>query len=206
MNLHPKDYLLFVAWLSYTLAHPKVSTSKYLILILQGEQGSGKTSLCNNVILRLIDPSAIGVQRMQADEKDLAIAVQHAHVVAFDNVCGFKSSISDLFCIVSTGGQVTSRRLYTDAEQIVIHLHGALVLNGIHSFVTQSDLAQRCLTLQLLPIPDEKRQSDRRCRPDWWPGCCICSMPVCHHTTKETRTQSVLNNPKISHPCGFPVK
>jgi hypothetical protein len=160
VNLHPKDHPLFVAWLTYTLAHPKVSTSKYLILVLQGGQGSGKTSLCNNVILRLIDPSVIGVQRMPSDEKDLAIAVQHAHVVAFDNVRGFKSSISDLFCIVSTGGQVTSRRLYTDAEQIVIHLHGALVLNGIHSFVTQSDLAQRCLTLQLLPIPDEKRQSD----------------------------------------------
>ena len=160
VNLHPKDYQLFVAWLSYTLAHPKVLTSKYLILVLQGGQGSGKTSLCNNIILRLIDPSAIGVQRMPANEKDLAIAVQHAHVVAFDNVRGFKSSISDLFCIVSTGGQVTSRQLYTDAEQSVLHLHGALVLNGIHSFVAQSDLAQRCLTLQLLPISDDKRRSD----------------------------------------------
>ncbi len=160
VNLHPKDYLLFVAWLSYTLAHPKVSTSKYLILVLQGGQGSGKTSLCNNVILRLIDPSAIGVQRMPVKETDLAIAVQNAHVVAFDNVRGFKSAVSDLFCIVSTGGQVVSRKLYTDAEQSVLQLHGALVLNGIHSFVTQSDLAQRCLTLQLLPIPDDNRQSD----------------------------------------------
>lgn len=160
VNLHPKDYLLFVAWLSYTLAHPKVSTTKYLILVLQGGQGSGKTSLCNNVILRLIDPSAIGVQRMPVNEKDLAIAVQNAHVVAFDNVRGFKSSFSDLFCTVATGGQLVSRQLYTDAEQSVIQLHGALVLNGIHSFVTQSDLAQRCLTLQLRPIPDDKRQSD----------------------------------------------
>jgi hypothetical protein len=50
--------------------------------------------------------------------------------------------------------------LYTDAEQSVLHLHGALVLNGIHSFVAQSDLAQRCLTLQLQPIPDEERKSD----------------------------------------------
>jgi hypothetical protein len=160
VNLSATDHLLFVAWLSYTLAHPKVSTSKYPILVLQGGQGSGKTSLCNNVILRLIDPSAIGVQRMPPNEKDLAIAVQNAHVVAFDNVRGFKSSISDLFCTVATGGQLVSRQLYTDAEQSVLHLHGALVLNGIHSFVNQSDLAQRCLTLQLRPIPDDRRQSD----------------------------------------------
>ena len=160
VNLHVTNYPLFIAWLSYVLAHPKVSTTKYPILVLQGGQGSGKTSLCHNIILRLIDPSAIGVQRMPANEKDLAIAVQHAHVVAFDNVRGFKSTISDLFCIVSTGGQVISRQLYTDAEKSVLNLHGALVLNGIHGLVNQSDLAQRCLTLQLLPIPDEKRQSD----------------------------------------------
>jgi hypothetical protein len=160
VNLHPIEYVLFVAWLAYTLAHPKVTSTKFLILVLQGGQGSGKTSLCNNVILKLLDPSVIGVQRMPANEKDLAIAVQSSHVVAFDNVRGFKSAISDLFCIVSTGGQVTSRQLYTDAEQSVLQLHGALVLNGIHSFVQQSDLAQRCLTLQLQPITGEKRRSD----------------------------------------------
>jgi hypothetical protein len=160
VNLHPIEYVLFVAWLAYTLAHPKVASTKFLILVLQGGQGSGKTSLCNNVILKLLDPSVIGVQRMPANEKDFAIAVQNSHVVAFDNVRGFKSSISDLFCIVSTGGQVTSRQLYTDAEQSVLQLHGALVLNGIHSFVQQSDLAQRCLTLQLQPITGEKRRSD----------------------------------------------
>ena len=34
VNLNSPNFLLFTAWLSYTLAHPKVSSSKFLILVL----------------------------------------------------------------------------------------------------------------------------------------------------------------------------
>ena len=40
------------------------------------------------------------------------------------------------------------------------NLHVALVLNGIHSFINQPDLAQRCLPIQLQTIPEDKRKSD----------------------------------------------
>ncbi len=36
----------------------------------------------------------------------------------------------------------------------------ALVLNGIHTFVTESDLVSRCLNITLKPIPDEARCSE----------------------------------------------
>ncbi|MCC0089577.1 hypothetical protein [Aeromonas veronii] len=36
----------------------------------------------------------------------------------------------------------------------------ALVLNGIHTFVTESDLVSRCLNITLKPIPDESRCSE----------------------------------------------
>jgi hypothetical protein len=42
----------------------------------------------------------------------------------------------------------------------VLNLHAALVLNGIHSFVDQPDLAQRCLPIQLLPISESLRKSE----------------------------------------------
>ena len=42
VNLHPASFMLFIAWLTYTLAHPKIKTSKYVILVLTGNQGSGK--------------------------------------------------------------------------------------------------------------------------------------------------------------------
>jgi len=55
LNLSPMDQFLLTAWISYTLAHPKIASSKYLILVLQGDQGTGKSSLVSNIILPLID-------------------------------------------------------------------------------------------------------------------------------------------------------
>lgn len=160
VNLHSTDLVLFIAWVAYTLAHPKVSTSKYLILTLGGGQGTGKTSLCTNVILPLIDPSVVGVQMLPSSDRDLAIALHDAHLRCFDNVRGFKHAMADTLCIAATGGAITTRRLYTDADLHVVQLHGALVFNGIHAFVNQADLAQRCLSLQLLPLPEARRLSE----------------------------------------------
>lgn len=160
LNLDPVSALLFIAWLTYTIAHPKLSTTKFMILVLQGGEGTGKSFLCNNIILKLIDPNVIGVQTLPSNNKDLAIAGQNAHVLCYDNLRDLKQSMADTLCIASTGGAMTTRQLYTDADQQIIHLHVALVLNGIHSFIDQPDLAQRCLPLQLKPITGNNRKSE----------------------------------------------
>lgn len=160
LNMSPIDATLLVAWLSFTLAQPKVRSAKYPILVLQGNEGSGKSSLCQNVIQPLIDPSSVGVQALPSNTKDLAIACQNAHVSCYDNIRGFNRGMADMLCVAATGGAITGRQLYTDDVQQVIRLHGALILNGIHSFVNQPDLAQRCVTIQMKTMPKEKRQSE----------------------------------------------
>lgn len=160
LNLHATDQVLLMAWLSYTLAHPKLSTSKYPILVINGDQGSGKTSLCNNIIYALTDPNVIGVQVFPSSAKDLAIASQNAHVLCYDNLRSFKPSMADMLCIAATGGAISNRALYTNADQHVLCLHVALVLNGIHSFINQPDLAQRCVPIRTLTLPEAKRKSE----------------------------------------------
>lgn len=159
LNLDDVSFLLFTAWLSYTLAHPKGPASKYVILVIGGGQGSGK-SVLSRLILQLLDPSSVGVQIVPSNSKDLAIAAQNAHVLCYDNVRSFSPAMADSLCVAATGGALASRQLYTDAEQQVIYLHVALVLNGIHAFVDQPDLAQRCLPLHLPTLPEEKRKSE----------------------------------------------
>lgn len=159
LNLSDVDILLLEAWLSFTLAHPKVQTANFPILVLQGEQGAGKTSLCRT-IQALIDPNNVGVQVLPTTPKDLAIAGQNAHVLAYDNVRGFSQTMADALCIAATGGALSSRELYSDAGQAVQRLHVALILNGIHDFVNQPDLAQRCLPIHLKPFPAGTRRSE----------------------------------------------
>ena len=151
--------LLLVAWITWTLAHPKCATSKYLILLLQGGEGTGKSAL-SKLLLRLIDPSVTGVQALHKKPQDFAIAAQHAHVVCYDNLRGLTHAMADLMCTAVTGGSISSRQLYTDSDQNVLNILVALILNGIHAFVDQPDLAQRCLPLQLQVIPEGKRKSE----------------------------------------------
>jgi hypothetical protein len=159
LNLVDSGFTLYLAWLTYTLAHPKDASSKYLHLVFNGGQGVGK-SLAARMTLRLMDPSRVGLQVMSKNVGDLAIAGQSVHLLAFDNVRGFTAAMSDYLCVASTGGDVSKRQLYTDADQHVLRLHFAVILNGIPSFVEQPDLAQRCLTLRLQPMPESKRRSE----------------------------------------------
>lgn len=160
VNLSDIDLLLFKAWLSYTLAHPKTESSKYVHLVLQGDQGTGKSFVCRSIIISLIDPSRLGLQVFPNNAKDMTIAAQNAHVLCYDNMRGFKQEMADVLCMASTGGTISNRALYTDADQYLYNLHAPMVLNGIHSFINQSDLAQRCLCIRTLAMPESKRKSE----------------------------------------------
>lgn len=159
VNLSPVQFTLYVAWLTYTLAHPKVDGSIYPLLVLVGGQGTGKSHVCK-VTMRLTDPSSRGVGRLPASLHDLALASQDAHVLAYDNLRHLTTQQSDSLCIMATGGTAATRKLYTDDESKVLQLHAAVVLNSIASVVDQPDLAQRSLTLRMEPMAETARRSE----------------------------------------------
>lgn len=159
LNLSPSDRILLIAWLSYVLAHPKLMGVAFPILMLIGGQGCGKTFLCR-LIQSLCDPSNVGVQSFPATEPELAVAVQLAHVTVYDNVRFIRPALADALCRVASGGALVKRKLFTDSDTVTLSLHGAVVLNGIHAFIDQPDLAQRCLPLTLLPIDEKCRRSE----------------------------------------------
>jgi hypothetical protein len=158
-NLDPQSIVLVVAWITYVLAHPKLSTAKYPILVVQGGQGTGKSTV-SRVILAIVDPSVVGPQLSPQTPRELAIAAQNAHVLIIDNLRRISDAMSDAFCVASTGGALSARKLYSDDEQQVIPVHVAIVLNGIHDFIDQSDLAQRCLPLRLRPLSGAEREPE----------------------------------------------
>lgn len=160
-NLGFFDFMLLLGWLTYTIAHPKIEFTKYVFPVVDGGQGSGK-SVLSNIIGSLIDPSAVGTQLLHTNSKDLAIAAKNSHVLMFDNIRSFTPAMSDILCVASTGGAISSRTLYTNDGQSVMRLHVAIVLNGIHPFISQSDLAQRCLPITLKPLSPSARISEKQ--------------------------------------------
>src|SRR5690606_36257896 len=57
--------------------------------------------------------------------------------------------MQDALCIMSTGGGYAKRKLYTDADESVIHAHNPVIINGISINVTAQDLSDRAITIEL---------------------------------------------------------
>ena len=167
LNLTEAEKLLLIAWVSYTLAHPKIPTSNYVFLVLRGDRGSGKSTMSNITLGSLVGPSVTGVQAFPGNAVDLAIAVQNSHVVFYDNLRKLTPTQADNLCRCATGASLSTRMLYTNGGQFIHTLHGALVLNGIHPFIDQADLAQRCLTLTLQTLSASDRTTEQQLRTNF---------------------------------------
>jgi hypothetical protein len=153
----PDEFVLVVAWLLATLQWG----GPYPVLVIAGEQGSAKTVL-TKILRALIDPNAAPTRALPREERDLMIAANHGHVIAFDNLSSVPSWVSDALCRLASGGSFAIRQLYTDCDEVLFHAARPAILNGIEDVVCRSDLADRAMFLTLRPIADERRRTERQ--------------------------------------------
>ena len=149
------DFVLIVTWALAVLRN----RGPYPVIVLSGEQGSAKSTF--SAILRaLLDPNTAPLRALPREDRDLFIAASNGHVLAFDNVSGLPSWISDTLCRLATGGGFAVRQLYTDQDEVLFDAARPVILNGIEDIVTRPDLADRAVFLTLEPIPEEKRRPE----------------------------------------------
>ncbi|MCU9850556.1 hypothetical protein OEZ60_21510 [Defluviimonas sp. WL0024] len=153
------DFLLVLGWLLGALR----PDGPYPILVLSGEQGSAK-STTTRVLRSLVDPSTLPARAFPGDERDLAIAAQGAHVLAFDNLSRIKPAMADGLCRLATGGGFATRKLHSDAEEVLFQATRPVILNGIPDLAERADLADRAITLTLPTIPETERAFES----DFW--------------------------------------
>jgi hypothetical protein len=147
------DFVLAVSWVLAGLR----DRGPYPVLVLSGEQGSAKSTFA--AILRaLLDPNTAPLRALSREDRDLFIAANNGHVLAFDNVSGLPAWISDTLCRLATGGGFAARQLYTDQDEMLFDACRPVILNGIEDIVNKPDLADRALFLTLEPIPEDKRR------------------------------------------------
>ena len=150
------DFRLLVAWL-LAAYNPEIPCP---ILVLQGEQGSAKST--NSKVLRsLIDPSGAMINPAPREERSLVIQAQNSHVLCLDNLSGLKVWLSDALCRICSGTGFSTRRLYTNDEQQIFQVQKPIILNGIDDIATRGDLLSRSIVLNLPAIPPEDRKDER---------------------------------------------
>lgn len=158
-NLDPAQHVMVQGWASYALAHPKRVGTTIPVLFVTGPEGSTKSTF-TRTLKHTLDPTSSGLQALPHNTKDLVLATQRSHVVVFDNVRRLSAATSDILCMVASGACMPARQLYSDSAVVEHRLHAALVLNGLHYFIDQQDLAQRCLPVTLKAIPREGRLAE----------------------------------------------
>jgi hypothetical protein len=150
------EFVLVVSWLLACLRN----RGPYPVIILSGEQGSAKSTF--SAILRaLLDPNTAPLRALPREDRDLFIAANNGHVLAFDNVSGLPTWISDTLCRLATGGGFAVRQLYSDQDEVLFDAARPVILNGIEDIVTRPDLADRAIFLTLEPIPEESRRGEQ---------------------------------------------
>ncbi len=154
-----QDFVLVVSWLLAALR----STGPYPVLVVAGEQGSAKSTF-TKILRSLIDPNASPLRVLSRDDRDMFITATNGHVLAFDNVSGISHPTSDTLCRISTGAGFSTRRLYTDGEEMLFNVTRPIVLNGIEDCVSRPDLADRSIFLNLRSIDETSRKTEE----DFW--------------------------------------
>jgi hypothetical protein len=155
------EYRLLAGWL---LAAFRPS-GPYIVLLLGGEQDSAKSTTAR-VLRLLIDPNAVGDRNLPRDEHSLAIAASNSWIASFDNVSTLASWQSDAVARLATGAGFSTRQLYSDDEEYLVHVSRPVILNGIGGIVTRADLMDRAIVVDLATIPDERRRPE----DEFWPA------------------------------------
>lgn len=153
-------WALVVGWLVMAFR----PSGPYPVLSVDGPHGCAKSSLCR-FLREIIDPNVAPLRRPPRDERDLMIAATNAWVVGFDNLSSLRGDLSDALCCLATGAGFGTRKLYADDEEKIFSAARPILLNGINSVTTRSDLADRAVHITLGVVSEDRRLDERELRP-----------------------------------------
>jgi hypothetical protein len=157
-----EDFTLAVSWLLAALRN----RGPYPVLILNGQQGTGK-STCSKYLRSLVDPNAAPIRAAPRDDRDLIVAAVNAHCLVIDNMSNMPVWLADGLCRLATGGGFSARALHTDKDEMTFMATRPILLNGIPSLADRADLADRAVTVRLRPIPENERRPEEEMDAAW---------------------------------------
>lgn len=142
------DVPVMITWLCESM---RPDTPKPGLEILGGA-GAGKTSAARTFI-SITDPTTGcgDPPNTKPTPEDVMAAVHQRRVLYIDNASKLTVAEQDLLCQVSTGGQLSMRKLYSQREQALGTVLNPMAITAITPVVTRSDLRSRFISITLTP-------------------------------------------------------
>jgi len=88
------------------------------------------------------------------------IAAFNSQIIALDNLSSLEPWLSDLLCVISSGGGYSTRQLYTDDGERIFDSCRPILLTGINEVAVRPDLLDRTLLVTLPVISDSQRRQE----------------------------------------------
>jgi hypothetical protein len=152
----PRDDDRFVLLIGMMMAG-LMPRGPYPILILSGEQGSGKTNRSRFIKLA-IDPVKANVRGRPRSAEDLAISVWRSWIPSFDNLSKLDQDMSDWLCRLSEGAGLPKRKLYSDTEEVLIEAARPIILTAIPDIAQSGDVLDRAALVRCEQLAEKVRE------------------------------------------------
>jgi hypothetical protein len=162
LQLSAENFTLLLAFIIVCLR----PGSGFMCLFVEGQQGSGKSFLCD-IVKRIVDPNVASKMRLPDTERDLMVQANSIYLPVFDNASGVKARISDALCMLATGGGFSTRKLFTDDGLAIFNMARPFIINGIGDFAHRPDLLERAVPLQLPALDEGQRKTEEQLLRDF---------------------------------------
>jgi hypothetical protein len=161
-NVAEKHRPLVVAWLLFGLVpwqtmHP--------ILGINGYHGTGK-SFAARVLKALIDPSAVELQDLPEDLRDLTVSLLSSWVPVYNNLSYLNTKQGNFLCGAVEGKAVSTRELYTNKDQSVSRFVRPIISTSIAGVGSNGDILDRTLTIDTVTLANQAPRRDEKQRID----------------------------------------
>lgn len=155
VNFDNESLKLSLVWLMSLF----LKDGTYPILMIDGPQGSAKTSSLS-FLTRLVDPREHPLIGIPRNSRDLYVYAQKNTILAFDNISEISHSMCDELCKLASSGSITTRKLYSDDESMVIKAKCLIAFNGIGLNIARNDILDRAILVETQPINSTRRTSE----------------------------------------------
>jgi hypothetical protein len=155
-NLKEEEDRILLSVYIVTLFIPDIP---HIVLQIHGEKGSAKSTF-QTMIKMLVDPAKPKLLTIYNDVKEFIQQLAHNYLAFYDNLKYTPRWLSDEACKAVTGVGSTKRKLYSDDDDIVYEYRRCLGFNGINLGLTEPDILDRSMMIELQRIRKENTKQE----------------------------------------------
>jgi len=155
LNVSAETWPLVLGW----LVSGYIPSIPHVILLLGGEQGTGKSTTAR-FLFSCFDPSPAPLRTAPRDAEQWSVTAAASWGVCLDNVSGISEWLSDTLCRAVTGDGFPKRTLYTDSDVTVLAFRRVLCITSIDAGALKGDFGERVILADLERIDAGQRRTE----------------------------------------------